>query len=252
MKTRILAALKALEAREGMEILFACESGSRAWGFASPDSDFDVRFVYRRPVSHYLSLGKRSDTLTEPIVDELDFAGWDLDKTLTLLRASNPSLLEWLRSPILYRADEAWLGATRQLMADSWQPRALYYHYLSMAKANAKVNGRGGLSVKGALYVLRPLLCARWLLRFDSLPPLDFTALYQGLGLGAAITGQLESLLAFKRQALEQDQLVLSAELAAFMARELNALESCKPPLRDKAPMASFDAFFMKTLALDH
>ncbi|WP_417358005.1 MULTISPECIES: DNA polymerase beta superfamily protein [Gammaproteobacteria] len=251
MKTRILAALKALEAREGMEILFACESGSRAWGFASPDSDYDVRFVYRRPVGHYLRLGKRSDTLTEPIVDELDFAGWDLDKTLTLLRASNPSLLEWLRSPILYRADEAWLEDTRQLMAQCWQPRALYYHYLSMAKANARVNGRGGLSVKGALYVLRPLLCARWLLRFDSLPPLDFTVLYQGLGLGAAVKGQLESLLAFKRQALEQDELVLSAELSAFIESELGVLEGSKPALREKAPMVTFDAFFMKSLALN-
>ena len=102
MTTRITAALAALEAQHGIRILYACESGSRAWGFPSPDSDYDVRFIYVHPLDWYLGLDEGPDTLNFPVDDELDLAGWELRKTLRLLRGSNAALFEWLQSPIVY------------------------------------------------------------------------------------------------------------------------------------------------------
>lgn len=104
IRARIDTTLVDLEIRENIRILWAVESGSRAWGFPSPDSDYDVRFVYVRPLEWYLSLNPGRDVVELPIVDELDVAGWDLRKALRLLVKANPALLEWLSSPIVYRA----------------------------------------------------------------------------------------------------------------------------------------------------
>jgi len=102
----ILERLAAIEHTELVHILYACESGSRAWGFASPDSDYDVRFIYVRPRDWYLSidLERRRDVIERPIEGVLDINGWDLRKALQLMRKSNPPLFEWLHSPLVYRA----------------------------------------------------------------------------------------------------------------------------------------------------
>lgn len=103
MRDRILHQLQQLEKTEGITILHAVESGSRAWGFPSPDSDYDVRFIYVRSCEAYLRLEKRRDVLELPIDEELDISGWDLDKALRLLHGSNPTLFEWCQSPIVYK-----------------------------------------------------------------------------------------------------------------------------------------------------
>src|ERR1051325_12100355 len=87
---------------EQVQVLYACESGSRAWGFASTDSDYDVRFVYCHPSNWYLSILDRPDVIERPIENDVDLSGWDVRKALQLFRKSNPPLLEWLDSPILY------------------------------------------------------------------------------------------------------------------------------------------------------
>ena len=98
----ILSELRKIEAREDLRILFAIESGSRAWGFASPDSDFDVRFVYARRQDWYLSLAPGRDVIELPLIDDDDINGWDIQKALNLALKPNPVLLEWLSSPIRY------------------------------------------------------------------------------------------------------------------------------------------------------
>ena len=103
MRDRILHQLQQLEKTEGITILHAVESGSRAWGFPSPDSDYDVRFIYVRSCEAYLRLEKRRDVLELPIDEELDISGWDLDKALRLLHGSNPTLFVWCQSPIVYK-----------------------------------------------------------------------------------------------------------------------------------------------------
>src|SRR3546814_6400248 len=103
MRSRIEALLERIELEHGVRILFAVESGSRAWGFASADSDWDVRFVYARPAEYYLSLAPRRDVIELPIENGIDAGGWDIRKALSLLLNANPTLLEWLKSPIVYR-----------------------------------------------------------------------------------------------------------------------------------------------------
>ena len=93
----------AIEREQDTRLLFAVESGSRAWGFASPDSDYDVRFVYKRGMREYVRMREQRDVIELPIIGDLDINGWDIVKALTQFRKSNPSLLEWLHSPIVYR-----------------------------------------------------------------------------------------------------------------------------------------------------
>ena len=104
----IPAKLREIEAREHVRILHCVESGSRAWGFASPDSDYDVRFVYVRQPEHYLRLDKTRDVIEWQLDDTLDINGWDLQKTLRLLHRSNPTVFEWNSSPILYKTTPEW------------------------------------------------------------------------------------------------------------------------------------------------
>ena len=109
------------------------ESGSRAWGFESKDSDYDVRFVYIRPLEWYMSISKRKDTLEVMINEELDFAGWDLNKALELLAKSNPPLGEWLNSGIVYTEKDNIISEFEKLFNKYLRESALVYHYLSMA-----------------------------------------------------------------------------------------------------------------------
>ena len=125
MDERIRETLEKIEWEHDVEILYACESGSRAWGFASNDSDYDVRFIYVSPLTRYLTVEKTRDVIELPIVDELDVNGWDIKKALTLLRASNPTLLEWLHSPVVYKSNSAFLDATKALSEKAMRPRAL-------------------------------------------------------------------------------------------------------------------------------
>ncbi len=103
MRKKIKEQLRRIEDAENIKILLAVESGSRAWGFASPDSDYDVRFVYIRSLEDYLRLDATRDVIELPIDDVLDINGWDLQKTLRLLHKSNPTLFEWFSSPIVYK-----------------------------------------------------------------------------------------------------------------------------------------------------
>lgn len=108
MQKEILKTLNQIEAQHNVKILYACESGSRAWGFPSPDSDYDVRYLYIRPVEAYLKLFPERDVIEGPIDEIKDFVGWDLQKALKLLMKGNAPLIEWVRSPIVYK-DNPWL-----------------------------------------------------------------------------------------------------------------------------------------------
>jgi predicted nucleotidyltransferase len=133
VEAEILTALKRIESTEGIAILYAIESGSRAWEFASPNSDYDVRFIYIRPKDAYLRLEKQRDVIELPIEGDLDINGWDLDKTLRLLHSSNPTLLEWLRSPIVYRTSD-FMESHQQTFDSYFDQAASLWHYVSMAK----------------------------------------------------------------------------------------------------------------------
>lgn len=181
MKEAIGRGLDAIEAEHGVRVLFACESGSRAWGFESPDSDYDARFVYVHPGKRYLAIDEPKETIEFITSEDLDYAGWDLRKALRLLRKSNPSLVEWMGSPIVYRDWEGFLHALRELAASYIDLGRLDHHYGSMMRTNYRAYLlRDKVPRKKYLYVLRPLLCRRWIRDFGSVPPVAFAELVDG------------------------------------------------------------------------
>ena len=182
----IAAQLDAIEASERVTVLHAVESGSRGWGFPSPDSDYDVRFVYARPLDHYLRLDKTRDVIiweaglghdvTSPV---LDVNGWDLSKTLRLINASNPTIFEWLDAPIVYATTAEW-GRIATLARDYFQVKSAVLHYLSMAVSNYRDHLRTDqVHLKKYFYVLRPILACRWILETGTPPPTLFTDLVE-------------------------------------------------------------------------
>lgn len=177
MKELIQEKLREIEQREECRILLAVESGSRAWGFASPDSDYDVRFVYVRPEKAYLRLDRARDVIEVPINDELDINGWDIDKTLRLLHKSNPTVFEWFSSPIIYQTS-AFAAQFRPIMQKYFSSKAGLWHYLHMAEGNYRDYLRGEMvRAKKYFYVLRPILACKWILEKGTPLPMLFTEL---------------------------------------------------------------------------
>jgi len=222
MRAEVLATLQAIEREEDVRVLFACESGSRGWGFASPDSDYDVRFVYVRRLADTLTVNPVREVIERPISGELDVSGWDLRKTLQLLLDSNPTLLEWLRSPIVYREDAELARRLRALAQRKFSLVRGYHHYVSMAKKNLREHLLGEtVRFKKYLYVLRPLMAARWIRERGSAPPMVFADLVEGTLDDAEVLAELDALLAIKMRAGEAETGPRRERLLAFIEREL-------------------------------
>ena len=177
MKQLIVSKLKQIEKDYNVKILLAVESGSRAWGFASPDSDYDVRFIYVRPEEDYLRLEKVRDVIELPINDELDINGWDLQKTLRLLCNSNPTLFEWFSSPVVYIETE-FAEQIREITEEYFSTKKGLYHYISMAESNYREYLKTDtVKAKKYFYVLRPILACRWIIDKGMPPPMLFSEL---------------------------------------------------------------------------
>lgn len=171
--------LDEIEKTENVKIIHCIESGSRAWGFASPDSDYDVRFIYVHKPEHYLRLDSLRDVIEWQLDDTLDINGWDLQKALRLLYRSNPTLFEWNNSPIVYRTTEQW-DRVREVINHYFRSKSELYHYLSMAKSNYREYLKGEtVRLKKYFYVLRPILACKWILDKNSPPPTLFTELVE-------------------------------------------------------------------------
>lgn len=165
MKTVIQNKLLEIEIEHRVKILYACESGSRAWEFPSPDSDYDVRFIYTKTINEYLSIVDQEDNLSFPINDELDIYGWDIRKVLKLIRKSNTTPFEWLKSPIIYQEEVGFKEDLFALCPHYYSQRGNTHHYLGIAKgARDTINNEGQIKIKKLIYVLRPLLAAQWCL----------------------------------------------------------------------------------------
>ena len=178
MKQAIEDALRRIEAADDVRVLYAVESGSRAWGFASRDSDWDVRFIYIRRPAWYLSVQRRRDVLEYPLDGSLDVSGWDVRKALGLFAKSNPPLLEWLRSPIVYREAFSVMPTLRALSAQYFSSRSCMHHYFHMAEGNYREYLQGDpVRVKKYFYVLRPVLACRWITAHGTMPPMEFASL---------------------------------------------------------------------------
>ena len=204
----ILNELKELEKKENIKILFAVESGSRAWGFESKDSDYDVRFVYVRPLEWYMSISKRKNTLEVMINEDLDFAGWDLNKAVELLAKSNPPLGEWLNSSIVYTEKDNIIAEFDKLFDKYLRENALVYHYLSMASKDMEtLREKREIKLKKYFYMLRSLLASKWVMLYHEKPPILLSELLT-LVKNEAIQREVDKLLEIKKAGDESTKIV--------------------------------------------
>ncbi|BDS13800.1 nucleotidyltransferase domain-containing protein [Aureispira anguillae] len=225
MKTLIINRLKALEKTYKITILYACESGSRAWGFASPNSDWDVRFIYVHTQDWYLSINEQKDSMDFAIdQNDLDLSGWELRKTLGLLSSSNASPFEWLQSPIVYLDPYRFRSSLSNLFPVYFKPRSTAFHYLGLAKSSMKkglINGQ--MDIKKYFYVLRPLLAAYWICHKNSIPPMEFAPLLEQLKDNRPLYSAIKELVIQKKAALEGDFTSPIPLIQAFIDYQLNA-----------------------------
>lgn len=224
MRALIRARLDDIEREEDATILFAIESGSRAWGFHSPDSDYDVRFVYARPPDWHYALGKKRDVIERPIDDELDISGWELSKALTLALGSNAVIAEWLQSPIVYRADVGAVESLTRFARHVLDRKSVTWHYLSLLRRQQArlVGPDGGIRIKRYFYVLRPALALRWMrLNQAAMPPMDMAQLRLGCDLSDEVAEALDWLTARKMAVQERAESAVSEPvLDALVAEE--------------------------------
>ena len=241
--------LTAIEAIHAVRILYACESGSRGWGFASPDSDYDVRFLYVHPLPWYLRVHPARDVIEEPISADLDINGWELRKALALLHKGNATLIEWLDSPIVYRADPVFLARLRELAQRLHRPERAFHHYVHMARGNARAYlGGERVRLKKYLYVLRPLLATRWIEQGRGPAPMRFETLVETLIEDSALRAAIAELLRLKRAVGEAEHGAPSPILDAFIARELTRLEAVVPPTAPPVETTELDRLLYETL----
>ncbi|UMQ41841.1 nucleotidyltransferase domain-containing protein [Chryseobacterium sp. Y16C] len=177
MTPKIIEKLKEVEGKRNVEILLAVESGSRAWGFASPDSDYDIRFIYRHEKDWYLSPWDKDETIEFMTEDDLDGSGWDLRKTFHLLLKSNAALLSWFYSPIVYVKNEKFYDLFKPLADECFSPIAVSYHYLSMSKKYLEACRSDEVKLKSYFYCLRTALTGKWILEKGTVPPVLFSEL---------------------------------------------------------------------------
>lgn len=223
VRSEILKRLQQAEGEHSVRVLYACESGSRAWNFASPDSDYDVRFIYVRSMDWYLSFDveRRRDVIEYPIVDAIDCGGWDIRKALYLFSRTNGAFLEWLRSPIRYIDRGSFAQDLRELAPTAMDARALCYHYSHMARGNARgylFNDK--VRLKKYFYVLRPLFAIRYIEQDRGIPPVPFEDLVEAVAPNY-LHEAIARLLLLKRSAGELSFGDPIPELGDFIEREL-------------------------------
>ncbi len=241
--------LRRIEKTESVRILLAVESGSRAWGFASPDSDYDVRFVYARPRDWYLALQPQRDVIELPIDELLDVNGWDIQKALRLLCKPNPVLLEWLQSPIVYRRQAGFAQRLLALYERTDHRAACTFHYARLGRRQfaTYIDGRERVVLKKYFYSLRPALALAWLRVNPGLVPMDMARLLAGVRLARAVAGEIDALLAAKRRTRELGEGPRLAALDDFMLGEFARAEaSTERPKVEQETVAAATALFRK------
>lgn len=207
MTEEIKKELLRLESQHNIKILFAVESGSRAWGFASTDSDWDVRYIYVHPLDWYLSIDNQRDSQEEILPNDIDLAGWELKKALRLFRKSNPPMLEWLRSPIIYLEQFSTAYRLREMAKEHFDPKSCLHHYLHMAEGNYQnYLQRDTVRTKKYLYVLRPILACDWIRQTGTMAPMEFDILVDSQVTDAAVKAAIHNLLSRKKAGQELNE----------------------------------------------
>ena len=230
----ICTGLHAIENQYGVKILYAVESGSRAWGFASPDSDWDVRFIYVHPSEWYLRVEPQRDVIEiMDVATGFDASGWELRKALRLFRRTNPSLLEWLDSRIIYQEYPGFAHELKQLIPAYFNEIRAMHHYLSLSK-NTPVNiyEPGSVKLKKYLYFLRSVIAAKWIVAKGTPPPVPFRELFSTMIHDKNVLSAIEELLALKSHSAEHNSNKVSpllTDYARHTFEDVSAYLSTRP-----------------------
>lgn len=244
--------LDEIERKHDIRILFSIESGSRAWGFASPDSDYDVRFIYVKHPEAYFNLGKAEDTLEYYPAPEMDMVGWDLGKYLKLIYKSNSVAFEWANSPIVYRKTAQW-EQIAAIIGSYFNTKAAIYHYYGEGAHIFKANEHNStISYKSYLYILRVILAARYIQRHNTVPPMPFADLVAD-NLPEELQQSVREVLALKTKIMEKDKEKRYSELDAFITAELPRLKVYADDLGSGEPrdVTSLNKIFYSTVIED-
>ena len=248
MKQEILNKLEEIERDNKIEILFAVESGSRAWGFASPDSDYDIRFVYKHHKDWYLNLWEQKDSIEFMTSADLDGSGWDVRKALKLLAKSNASFLGWLFSPIVYRANAGFLNEIKELAASNFNPVSGFYHYHNMNKGFEETLGSDKMTLKSFFYAIRTALCAKWVYEKHTIPPVFFKELYALID--SEYHRMLDDLILLKSKHIEKSKEPVDPVLIALIKEMVVENEKVKNELINRKPSPEdFNTLFLKTIS---
>lgn len=248
MKERIMDRIREIERSGKIRVLYACETGSRAWGFPSTDSDYDVRFIYMHERDWYLSLGVRKDTIDFPVADELDITGWDLRKCLTLLKKSNVPLIERFQSPVEYFSDAAFREDFKSLIASYYSPIAVFYHHYPLAlKFHEQIKDERQVKLKGYFYLIRSLLSCSWVSTRSPVLPMHMEGLMETVD--DRIRQKIRELILLKSTVDEKFMYTRDAELDRWMSDRWEQAELAKNDLKvNRMDYSLLDQFFLKIL----
>ena len=233
----IPAHLRDIEQDHNVKVLLAVESGSRAWGFESKNSDWDVRFIYVNKPEWYFKVQEQRDVIEHMYEDDVDLVGWELRKALVLLQKSNPSLLEWFNSPKVYYKDEDFVKRIREIERDYFNPIRTMYHYNHIyIKHDERYLQKQGYPMKRFLYYLRGILACKWIEKNKSLPPVAFNELLDATVEDNEIRAKVDELISLKKSGKEYDMLTVEDSLVDY-ARHLadyynGIIDSFRPELK--------------------
>ena len=247
---KIISKLKSIENQNQIKILYACESGSRAWGFASPDSDFDIRFIYLNRLSQYLTIGEFKDTLNFPIgADLLDVSGWDVKKAFQLLAKSNAVLYEWFNSPIVYINNQEFSNDLKEIMPKYFCQKVSMHHYLGMTKKNFSEIENSQIKLKKYFYMLRAILASKWIKLNNNPPPIVLKELLVLLKDNPKILEIIDSLYSLKSIHNESFFMAQIPLLNDFITREYKLnLDFANSLSRKKVDLEKLNNLFLKLL----
>jgi len=228
---------------QGVKILFAIESGSRAWGFPSPDSDYDCRFVYIRRVSDHLVLQQPRDVIEFPIEGEIDAGGWDLRKALLLALGGNAVIVEWAKSPTVYEEVAGFRARLLDLLAEIVDPVKVSQHYLGLARSHvAKIGSFSGeVKLKKLFYLIRPLVALDWMEQrgFAGLPPMNLGECLDQTAVPVPAAKEIRGLTERKSRTREMGSGLIPTAIARYLeARYGHHAMNLAAPVRDNARQA--------------
>ena len=250
VKKHIQTRLSLIEEEQDVTVLYACESGSRAWGFESADSDYDVRFIYLRRTPWYLTIERGRDVIESPLDEHnIDMSGWDLMKALELFRRSNPPLLEWLQSPIVYRVNSSAIDQLRNAISQYYSPVASMYHYMHMATGNFREYLKNDeVWTKKYFYVLRPVLAAMWIERDLGAPPTEFAKLVDAILPAGKVRREIDALVIAKKAGQELRIGPRNEIISTFLREQIERLDGKGMRPSETRDPAGLDRIFMDIL----